>query len=1843
MDKNKTKHKNMFFKKLFICESRLVFMNEKPSETTASAAEKPAEKQKQKQPEKNEIEKYKENYAKIIGPETKVRVEFTDKFEKHNLVSAGTRIFNSLREKHPLRNSAGSVFGANAGNFGKELALDIAELIEKNSEVINNNIPVTIQLGPNSSLSFYAKGNKQSFLEFNMLTEAPRLKEVEAKKKELEEAKAKETEKANEKKQEFSKEIEKHLDSGNFVNQLISEKGDQYLKETDENGVYKVNFIDQKGKVDRKAEHDVQIQDLLDLSRLKGGNMYIRVYLDGKSQSGVPHKYWAYYHPSQKTFIREGTTQRALIFHGTKISQITYEAYKPKEREQLPQEEKAKAQTVSQEETKKLEAIREQKIRENELTVLEKNKNYVFKNQDFKVPGILREDSDFEANWDRIDQGLEEVLTRAPFNLKTTEERRVYVQNSIQEWSNKNLNAEDFFKIPVNGQPLYKGGYEKFKEDYKKNGQNEASLEQLAIGIAKVFEALKNLKLLEKKPETNSDKYRTKFLGLERQTVLTKETPEAEKAGMTETISYSAYGDQSLGALLHSKENAPRNFYVGVTNKNINEIQALALKNGYEIKGLNVPDLVKEDGGLKLLFMTFGLDELIKRGCVKRVNENKYVLVKVPQDGWEEAFKVLAKNKAKLRDKSKENYNKWETVRAAVSEGVRSRNFILKIFNPKGSKVSQNLNWWRSLFNEKEKKVTMAYLKESSTLNPKEFEKYLASDRGYLDMIKKTSERHGETGIYEPKEAKVLTLANTYLYQGLNYAFKLNVKSESEKAVESVTDKILKDFNILSVKSELKRPLNKNKLENLEIIFKKIELKNLDTSKLSKAYISMIQMGYVETRNIETMGLQAEKLEATGLATQEPYRSIQEEALKNGLPEEKLADLEKKIAITLFALANGETPPGMKIAAGGLGASVLIGNFKGKKMYLHFGLAGVKNGEKIPLTAFAGVSGDIGKLGGFKLKYNIGASPDFAGAALTMEHKFAGNWDWVANAGAGVSVTDFENFGIGASIGVKWDQLRAEKQAKNKELSSKGLGQIEESLKNGNYDEAVKFILENPTFGDYMKFIKNTYPTFPNSVLIEMYQAAKNQWAEKAKEGVKIPFVQGAGVGIGISKAGIGIGPYVTIKIPGTEVIFVVRSEHPKYSGYWQTEIAQESLRRKLRKATGTEPFVSGYTMTAQSGNLFFDSERGGANVEVAGIGELVKRQEGNIKGTFEAVKSKFNKMDMHVEIVPDPSNSNNTLLAITPLNTDGSNVQVLMDPEMQKKGIILDHKNNRILLAASEAKKLFFTRSEYRYPFAEKGAMNLEVITFKNNPDRTDEQIREDSAQIIYKPMGSRYMVVKGEARTGLSEAESNTLTIEEYNTRGNTFENFKDKKFEYNLNESTDLTSKMWETLKPKEAAPIRSDLVKQTSKSYLSKNESFERKIAEANTPAKEAALKVEVFRNLKTIDPSLNDQELNLIYNYMLNEVFIELRDKNKNVINQRLERRNELFRAYIKNYISDYAKNNPAQWAEIVKTYPSATPDSIANYLMLTMPQNKEQLDEFSKPENGVAVGRGLKFASYTKKNGKDTLAASYGTEVPEDFKDIFKMVGPKRLRLDSASPVERAAARIIFETMSPLETKNLDSIEGKKKFLESELSLLLISMFVKYDGKMISPLIEILGKENYKGMTEIYAALKRGGEALELTLSKPENEKAFKDFKELVTGIRNAQLEGKPSYIYNKKYEFTLDETEVYSGAYLKCGNGTIATRQKIGIKLIAGKEENVDWSSAKEEANILVNSKGAKTDLDITLALGVFRGRRKKEEVPDRHKPIKGEVLNRHTQGTTGQESQNSTPPVSEGPDNSI
>ncbi|MFC1647759.1 hypothetical protein ACFL10_02075, partial [Patescibacteria group bacterium] len=552
----------------------------------------------------------------------------------------------------------------------------------------------------------------------------------------------------------------------------------------------------------------------------------------------------------------------------------------------------------------------------------------------------------------------------------------------------------------------------------------------------------------------------------------------------------------------------------------------------------------------------------------------------------------------------------------------------------------------------------------------------------------------------------------------------------------------------------------------------------------------------------------------------------------------------------------------------------------------------------------------------------------------------------------------------------------------------------------------------------------------------------------------------------------------------------------------------------------------------------------------------------------------------------------------------------------------ILDNKSTpqRILLTASAVKALMVTRKKIKFPFVAKGAMNLNIITFKTSTNRHTDAIRKESYQYLYKKEGEHYQIVEGENTRNMVRHERNVMTLAAFRGSKRRFEKFDNVPL-INLRDYRKRTKDMDKALRV-ETYSMKAEnknKIGTFGPEWFNKNKLYFKKLLISITAKNDASKMKQLYTRLqadygKKYDGLvLNEFEKGTLYAIILNEAFRRMpTDPALRARTDRwLKKQKEIFKKYTAQYIKIWRADHKAEWDRIKKLDPTITPKRIAEVLSLTLPRDRKHMMEMLK--SSKTISRDMKIMSYTQKLKGEALPSAYGASTPAAIgKRFFKLYGVTQLRLDALSGRKRAVAQLVLNLLSPLNREKLTYAKEKQNFLNSDLPLQLISLYDEKKG--ISPMIEVLGRDNFSRMAEIYSlARKKKTPALETLLEKPKYSKTFDDFRKMVLKVRAAQLAGKTSVEYNK-FKFHM-KTEVMAGPYLKCANGSMAIRQRFFIT--TKKSLSVPWTGAYAERNVLVKGAQRKRAAYLTLMVGLFYKPRKtpppKEPPPPRIPPPGG------------------------------
>ena len=322
---------------------------------------------------------------------------------------------------------------------------------------------------------------------------------------------------------------------------------------------YQIKFLGRSKAERRKNELALKIEDIFNVGLL---NRYRESVLRIQVINPRRGTYTAKYYPERGSFyIDDNPDKRAKIFEGGKIKVLEFKVVRnrpqaPKGSAKLSTVNPAKSKAAIEKAQKEAKEQREFERDQRKDYLFNKYYNFIFKKERFGGHKLLQSNEDFK-NWARVSHVLGPILARPPFNMRNASDQKRYMQLVIQGtgfWDpNWEIQGKDFFKYGIS----YKGGYEKFIKDYKKltkkfdnktisdeEMEKLTILEDIAIGIARVYEALQKMKPLKAEQESEKEK-------LDRTTLLN--VPRANATELKE-VRANRYLNYPLANLNHSKE-----------------------------------------------------------------------------------------------------------------------------------------------------------------------------------------------------------------------------------------------------------------------------------------------------------------------------------------------------------------------------------------------------------------------------------------------------------------------------------------------------------------------------------------------------------------------------------------------------------------------------------------------------------------------------------------------------------------------------------------------------------------------------------------------------------------------------------------------------------------------------------------------------------------------------------------------------------------------------------------------------------------------------------------------------------------------------------------------------------------------------------------------------------------------------------------------------------------------------------------------------------------------------------------------------------------------------------------
>jgi hypothetical protein len=204
----------------------------------------------------------------------------------------------------------------------------------------------------------------------------------------------------------------------------------------------------------------------------------------------------------------------------------------------------------------------------------------------------------------------------------------------------------------------------------------------------------------------------------------------------------------------------------------------------------------------------------------------------------------------------------------------------------------------------------------------------------------------------------------------------------------------------------------------------------------------------------------------------------------------------------------------------------------------------------------------------------------------------------------------------------------------------------------------------------------------------------------------------------------------------------------------------------------------------------------------------------------------------------------------------------------------------------------------------------------------------------------------------------------------------------------------------------------------------------------------------------------------------------------------------------------------------------------------------------------IHISKVDRFMSLAATMGVETMRSSdfTGFTINEDYTIIPREGGEKLAEVAAEKGPDSFEANIMklgMVAMSPvaaLETmdtpEGFDGVEGCN-FLNSELS---IQVYGILDQQITQ---YMFSKPSLRYRIAEVMKLRTNPEALGEKMESPEHMKAFKEFHEIVKGIREAEMKGEKTFVspFNSDFELEIN-LEMVEGVYKRCTNYTVSIKE---------------------------------------------------------------------------------------------
>jgi hypothetical protein len=915
--------------------------------------------------------------------------------------------------------------------------------------------------------------------------------------------------------------------------------------------------------------------------------------------------------------------------------------------------------------------------------------------------------------------------------------------------------------------------------------------------------------------------------------------------------------------------------------------------------------------------------------------------------------------------------------------------------------------------------------------------------------------------------------------------------------------------------------------ENLKINnFKDLEVEPGKDSSEFNAKVEdrkeLIKMGYYFDSRDEERGVKEGSEGAEVQLSMNPMiRKAQEAAIAQGYPKGNVKKIES-IFLGGLAIKVDTTKPVKQAIGLGLGTGVDLGD--GFTLMVGIGVDSIADHPQ-PMLGIAIRKG--WKLGeekrteiGVSAGPAIGLTGPSIGGAVDVTWPISDAWDMKAFAGGSVGILVA---GAGGGIGF----------AKNFEAAHKNLekeiGGFDPTAidKEQDRDKKYMLIINNPQIGAYYRSAAAEFPKIEDQkqVVLDLYEAHRASVSGKAAEQNSNPIISGIGVAAGFAMIGgvpiPWVGPYITFTVDKTTYVYRRPSESSKEMDKVSEAEAQRIIMEDVKKKHGEGNAVYKSAKAGESGDVIVDAQ---GNIAVRKSKYEVDLAPFKTNPSVEKYNEALKPYDM--KLVPDGSG----LLELQVFGALG-NLEIYMDPGMEKKGLIL--KDGKVFVAPGANPELFITCEEFFTPFPKKGYYQNTIITLTDTPNRTRSIISnevEQTGSYLYRKAGKEWEIISAPNVANGNVMDAATYekfkgNFEQFSEKVEGFDETKWKAYEERINKlpfvkdpEPDLTEKKVIELKsfsskflPRRLAQYKELTTVKPTDSEEAVNEK-RRKLAELiQKDAKEKAP--------AGIGAALSDLQMNFVMSELMDLSFSELEkaDDKRARFEQNLEwSKSAVLLPFFRNKVKELNDRGFG-----IKS----TPEELVELLVKRLRTNVKD-EELGKP--GKQLGPNWLFSSVAGAIGVGLRG------VPGYIsQDKYGVLGLSEVDLTKPG-LEGDLAKVILELESPLDRNN------DKAMMESPLAKKLISM-----PGMWFVLGDSMANQAVEGMEK------------SLKGEKVENNNGYNEFKKILLSIRETQLKGGNVFIYTAEngnsFEFRLD-TKVADAAHARCGNASFGVNEGIQI-----------------------------------------------------------------------------------------